>query len=115
MVIIGKVIHGDGEGRLLGYPTANLKLDDELNISAGVYAAMVDLDSIKKTALAIVGAHGDSKRFEVYLLDFDDDLYGQELVVTLDQKIREILEFDGNEDFMAQVEKDVQAIRKIFK
>ncbi|MFQ5780923.1 MAG: bifunctional riboflavin kinase/FAD synthetase, partial [Nitrospiria bacterium] len=97
----GKVIHGDGEGEMLGYPTANFRLPNEVVPKEGVYAARVailrtegyhDLD-----ATVYIGAkptfEGREVRMEVHLFDFREDLYGKRLLVTFIEWIREDVKF----------------------
>ncbi len=80
--ISGSVIHGDGRGRLLGIPTANLAIWEELILPAnGVYAAYAYREAEKYRAAVNVGyrptVNGHSLNVEAHLLDFDDEIYGE--------------------------------------
>lgn len=88
-VIQGIVEHGDERGRTLGFPTANIQLFDN-QTEDGVLAAVIRTDSGKPWLAAVsIGrrqtfyAQTGNKLLEAHLLDFNDDLYGQKLAVTL--------------------------------
>ena len=80
--VAGEVVHGmDRGGKLLGFPTANLKLVDELVPKRGVYAIWVELDGHCLPAVANIGTNptfgNDAVSVEAHLLDFEGDLYGR--------------------------------------
>lgn len=106
MKITGIVIHGDGYGRKLGYPTANIALEAPLS---GVFSGTVMYQG-RKYAAAIFATR---KRLilEVHLLDFDGDLYGEELVVDVEGKLREAAEFDDEQKLRVAIAADVQKVR----
>ncbi len=112
-IISATVIHGDKVGRTLGFPTANLDVQlDPAVIKPGVYTALIELrpDEAPYTALAyfgpryILGEHKNS--FEVYVLNFDNNLYGQEVRVQLLEFRRAPLPFTDLEALRQQLEKD---------
>lgn len=113
-VIIGVVVPGDGRGRELGFPTANLELGDEDLPADGIYAAWVRIDDDPQSwaASVSVGANptfdGDrARRVEVHLHDAEIDLYGRRLAVTLVARLRPTLRFDGVDALIAQTAEDV--------
>ena len=116
--IVGVVVRGDGRGRELGFPTANLELDiGELPVD-GIYAAWawVDRDPQVWGASVSVGANptfdGDrERRVEVHLHDADLDLYGRRLTVALVARLRPTLRFDGVDALIAQTANDVVRCR----
>ena len=79
--VSGEVIHGDKRGRELGFPTANLKLDPACGLKHGIYAVRVDIAGVRHDGVASFGRRpmfdDGAPLLEVYLFDFDDDLYGQ--------------------------------------
>lgn len=112
--IVGMVVPGDGRGRELGFPTANLELDEGDLPEDGIYAAWVRIDDDPQfwAASVSVGANptfdGDrARRVEVHLHDADLDLYGRRLLVTLVALLRPTLRFDGVDALIAQTAEDV--------
>ncbi|WP_029989072.1 riboflavin kinase [Microbacterium paraoxydans] len=119
-VLSGLVVPGDGRGRLLGFPTANLALPERLLPDDGIYAAWVRLsgDDRRWEATASVGVNptfcGDrARRLEVHLHDVDRDLYGQRLSVELVALLRPTLRFDAVEELVARTAADVAASRQL--
>lgn len=108
----GNVVHGDGRGRELGFPTANLDVPPNLLVPPdGVYAGWT---RGHRAAISIgTNPHFDGveRRVEAHLLDFDDDLYDQRLVVEVWGWVREQRRFDSLEDLVAEIGADVEATR----
>ena len=108
----GPVVKGEGLGRKLGFPTANLGLDAvQLDLLAdGVYAAKVQYGGQSFSGMANVGSRpsvpGRTKGVEVHLFDFDGDLYGQTLGVQFIGRIRDERKFDSMEVLVAQMRRD---------
>lgn len=116
--IVGTVVPGDGRGRELGFPTANLELNGACLPEDGIYAAWVriDDDARHRAASVSVGANptfkGDrERRVEVHLHDVDLDLYGRRLAVILVARLRPTLRFDGVDALIAQTADDVTRCR----
>lgn len=117
-VIGGVVVPGDGRGRDLGFPTANLALDNDSLPADGIYAAWVriDDDAHAWAASVSVGANptfaGDrERRVEVHLHDAEVDLYGRRLVVELVAHLRPTLRFADVADLIARTADDVARCR----
>jgi len=111
--VTGTVIRGDGRGRELGYPTANLAFGYRPALPAlGIYAGW----AIGQRALVSIGRRpvfhidGDVV-FEAHLLDWDGDLYDQELRVELATRLRDELHFTSVSDLVAQMKRDEVAAR----
>ena len=108
----GIVVRGDGRGRELGFPTANLDVPSDLLVPPdGVYAGWVR-DS--RAAVSIgTNPHFDGvdRRVEAHLLDFDGDLYGERLVVEIWSPIREQRRFHSLEGLVAAIGDDVERTR----
>lgn len=109
--IVGTVVHGQSRGRALGFPTANLRVQTPMLPADGVYAVRVG----EHHGVANLGKRptfeGAPPSVEVHLLDFDGDLYEQELRVAFVQRIREERTFDGVEALVEQIGRDVSAAR----
>ena len=109
----GTVIEGDKRGRELGFPTANLNLDDEDKLlpAIGIYAVEVTLKSDKKYGLLSIGKRPTFYESgevvpEVYLFDFDDNIYGEELTVSMVDRIRGEEKFSSADELIEQMNKD---------
>ena len=119
--VSGEVIKGDQRGRTIGFPTANLDVWEEKVIPAnGVYATWVYLpDGTRHGAATNVGVRptvdGQSVRIEAHLLDFEGDLYGQNLTLEFVDHIRGEKRFSGLEELKHQIKVDVTDIRAILK
>jgi riboflavin kinase/FMN adenylyltransferase len=109
----GIVVHGDGRGRELGFPTANLDLPPGLLVPPdGVYAGWTR----DRLAAISVGTNpqfdGVERRVEAHLLDFDGDLYDQRLVVEIWNWLRGQMRFDSIEALVEQIGADVAQVRE---
>jgi riboflavin kinase/FMN adenylyltransferase len=111
----GEVVHGDGRGGELGFPTANLVPDDRLvRPDQGVYAALAD----GRPAAVNIGERpqfvtGRGVLIEAYLIDFDGDLYGRELRIDFLQRLRGEKLFPSVEALTEQIAQDVERAREI--
>jgi riboflavin kinase/FMN adenylyltransferase len=116
----GTVVRGRNRGgKLLGFPTANLQLQDELCPQTGIYAVKVDCAGQLRQGVANIGYSPtfDDHQFtvEVHILDFKDDLYGQKIKVNFVQRIREEIKFDSLEALSAQIRQDIAIAREIIQ
>lgn len=114
----GQVVHGDGRGRKLGFPTANLLVNCELiRPGNGVYLTKAACGDKVCWALTNVGNRPtfckDETSLEVYLLDQEKNLYGQELIVSFLQKIRDERIFDSSAALACQIQNDVALARSL--
>jgi riboflavin kinase/FMN adenylyltransferase len=108
----GTVVLGDQRGGTLGYPTANLAVPPDLLVPAyGIYAG----SALGHRAAISIGVNphygGDERRVEPYLLDFEGDLYGRQLVVELWRRLRDERAYASEEELVAQIAKDVEEAR----
>lgn len=115
----GEVVHGDGRGRSIGVPTANLASETELLPKNGVYAGLCERlsDGARWPAAINVGTNptfveGVSVRVEAHLLDCDEDLYGQRLRLGFVARLRDEERFPSRDALVAQIERDVALTRK---
>ncbi|HPU12569.1 MAG TPA: bifunctional riboflavin kinase/FAD synthetase [Aeromicrobium sp.] len=119
----GVVIEGDRRGREIGFPTANIPVDDEYAVPPdGVYATWVNLpDGSRAAAATSIGTNPTfenvaGRRVESYVLDRDDlFLYGNHLRVEFVEHLREMVAFDSLADLLAQMDRDVEQARAILK
>jgi riboflavin kinase / FMN adenylyltransferase len=117
----GHVRMGDQLGRTIGFPTANLALDDYLRPAAGVYAVRVGLEEGGRTrwfdGAANLGwrptVDGKDLRLEAHLFDFDGDLYGARLRVAFIAALRPEQRFSGLEALKAQIAADCLEARRV--
>src|SRR6516162_3683157 len=106
--ITGRVIHGEKRGRELGYPTANIRLDNNCGLRHGIYAVRVGRGSQRLEGVASFGRrptfdHG-APLLEIFLFDFKGDLYGQELDCAFVGFIREELKFSSVDALIKQMD-----------
>jgi len=111
-VISGKVIKGVGRGKELGFPTANLALDQQKLIPLpGVYYGKVKLGSKTHKCLINIGLRptfpGDGGAVEVYILKFNKNIRGKKLKVSLLQRFRDELQFSDVIELKVQIKKDL--------
>jgi len=116
--IIGKVVEGAKRGQTLGFPTANMEISDELYPKAGVYAVEVEWHQQRFNGLANVGFNptfhpekiggGKPISFEVYILDFNLEIYGEEIQVSFKRRIRDEIRFESTTQLIHQIQKDIQ-------
>ena len=113
--LLGTVVKGDGRGRQIGFPTANLNLHHEMRPPNGVYAALVLLDGELRDAAVNIGTRPtfdtQEAAVEVHVLDFDGDLYGRDLEVFFLAHLRVERKFDGVEQLEAQIAADLAEAR----
>lgn len=116
----GTVVHGDKLGRQLGYPTANLKVENEEKIIPGngiyaVYAVVsrepgvLTKETLLKGMMSIgfrPTVDGTKRVIEVNIFDFSEEIYGKELRVYVKQYLREEVKFDGLEALVKQIDRD---------
>jgi riboflavin kinase/FMN adenylyltransferase len=108
----GVVVRGDGRGRELGFPTANLDVPEGLLVPPdGVYAGA----ALGRRAAISIGTNphfdGVERRVEAHLLDFDGDLYGRRLVVELWERLRDQASFGSLDELVAAIATDVERAR----
>ena len=121
--IEGRVERGEARGKSIGFPTANIPLGAYLRPALGVYAVRAAIEQengeIWLDGVANIGVRptfgGDGVVLEVFLFDFDDDLYGKRLRVRLVDFLRPEKKFDGVDDLKAQIAQDSAKAQKILQ
>ena len=117
--IRGRVVTGrDRGGKLLGIPTANINLHDELCPKTGIYAVTVECRGSRHNGVANIGYSPtfEDHEFtvEVHILDFDDNIYGEKIRVNFIKRIRDEIKFSNISELIEQIKKDIAAAREIF-
>lgn len=118
----GVVVDGDKRGRQIGFPTANLQIEeDKLLPKLGVYGVYVYVAGKKYYGLLNLGVkptfhdHLPKPSPEVYILDFEEDIYGEMIEVEWITFVREERKFNGIDEIVAQLTEDEKNIRKYFQ
>jgi riboflavin kinase / FMN adenylyltransferase len=115
--VSGVVEAGDARGRTIGFPTANIALEDnKLLPPDGVYAGWVRQNGVSGLACVInLGTRptfdGNDRHFEVHILDYDQDLYGKRLSIDLVTRLRAEQKFSGIDELKTQINEDIEEAR----
>jgi riboflavin kinase/FMN adenylyltransferase len=118
----GSVIHGDGRGRTIEVPTANIAYPHEKMIPArGIYACWAYLDGTRHPAAINIGINPtftpdkQTLNVEAHLLDFRREIYGEDVRLEFVDRLRDELRFDSVEALLEQIWKDVENTKRILK
>jgi riboflavin kinase/FMN adenylyltransferase len=116
--VLGLVITGDKRGRMLGYPTANLKLASERKLipKNGIYLVRVGIEDEEFFGMASIGVrptfYQDGQRLiEVHILDFNRDIYGKNIRVQFMKRLRDELKFQSVDELVHQMKNDEELSR----
>jgi riboflavin kinase/FMN adenylyltransferase len=117
--IRGRVVIGrDRGGKLLGIPTANINLHDELCPKTGIYAVTVECRGNQHNGVANIGYSPtfEDHEFtvEVHILDFNDNIYGEKIRVNFIKRLRDEIKFSNISALIDQIKKDIAAAREFF-
>ena len=118
--VAGTVVRGDGRGRQLGYPTANLQLSSNRKMipQDGIYFAQVEMNATVYSCMVSIGVrptfftHGQ-RTIEAHLLDFDGDLYGETITLQFLKRLREERKFESAGHLIEQMNKDKEESRRL--
>ena len=117
-VLNGKVIEGDGLGRTLSFPTANIEIEETYKLipSRGVYLVKVYLEKKEFSGMMNIGnrptINGINQTLEIHIFNFTQNIYGQKLKVNPLKKIREEKKFDSLEALQIQLAKDEEICKR---
>jgi riboflavin kinase/FMN adenylyltransferase len=120
-IIRGQVIHGFDKGKKLGFPTTNLHLVERYPLEnyMGVWCSYTYWQGQKIAGVTHIGPvkifGADTNRVETHLLDWQQDLYGEDLQVELLQKLRDTIGFTNETELIKQVMEDIGQARSYFK
>lgn len=118
--ICGTVVRGKNRGgKLLGYPTANLKLIDKLIPKQGVYAVTVIIGEKTYIGVTNIGNNptfgDDALSIETHILNFSKDILGEKIKVNFIHRLRDEKTFKNVQELSDQIDRDIQQTRKLFK
>ncbi|WP_162164026.1 bifunctional riboflavin kinase/FAD synthetase [Acholeplasma hippikon] len=118
--IHGEVVHGDKVGRLIGFPTANIDYKNYYLPKVGIYAVKVLIDGKMFLGCANLGHnptlnYSSSKRLEVFIIDYDGDLYQKEITIYFEHYLRDEVKFDNLDALIDQIKKDVEETIQLSK
>lgn len=119
----GKIIHGDKIGQTLGYPTANIKVNeqDKLIPAEGVYGVKCRIEGLERLGMMYIGTRPTlegkelKQKIEVNLFDFNDNIYNKEIRVDLLHHIRSDKKFDSLQSLKYQLADDKKAVLSLFE
>jgi riboflavin kinase/FMN adenylyltransferase len=118
----GPIIHGDGRGRKINIPTANINYPKQKAIPAfGIYACWAYIGNKKHIAATNIGINPtftpdkQTPNVEAHILDFDHDLYGQEVKLEFVARLRDELKFSSVDELIKQIHADIAHTREILK
>ncbi len=116
----GKVVRGEGRGKQLSIPTANISVNDvdKITPKTGVYAVEVQVDGESFLGVVNIGSNptfGEYNKptIEVHILNFDKDIYGEKIRVYFKNRIRDEKKFDSSEQLVAQIKQDIEIAKGI--
>jgi riboflavin kinase/FMN adenylyltransferase len=118
--VTGVVVHGDGRGKKIGIPTANLDTGSEKLIpAAGVYACLAEIDGRKVLAAVNIGTRptfestDQLSHVEAHILDFIEDLYNKKLSLVFVERLRGEERFQSIDELLIQIHADIDQTRKL--
>lgn len=118
----GTIVSGFKLGRKLGYPTANIQVDEPFKIipAIGVYAVWVYLGGQRYAGMLYIGSrptfdNGETITLEVNIFDFSDDIYNEEISVAFIRYVRGDIRFEKIESLVEQLETDRKAVERIME
>ncbi|MEK9159163.1 MAG: riboflavin kinase [Patescibacteria group bacterium] len=116
MKLTGKILHGAGRGRGLGFPTLNIE-GEFLDLEQGVYAVWASVGEGRYEGAMNYGPQPTfgvaDVRVEVFLLNFEGEVHGEQATVTVVKKIRDTRKFDSAEELKVQIAQDVEDVKEV--
>jgi len=117
--ISGRVSHGDKRGRTIGFPTINIGISRKLSPVLGVFNVLIETNKKAYYGVCNVGKRptvgGEKTLLEVFIFDFNREIYGERVTIVFKQKSREEMKFDSFEELKQQIAKDVEIGKHYFK
>ncbi len=116
--LTGAVVPGVGVGKKIGFPTANLQIEDPLKLvpGGGVYGCWGIFDGERHVCAVSIGTRptflGGDNSLEAHVLDYDGELYGRQMTLEFVFKVRDQKKFESEVDLSAQIAKDIESIRR---
>jgi len=117
--ISGKVSHGDKKGRTIGFPTINVGISRRLSPVLGVFNVLIKINKEAYHGVCNVGKRptvgGEKTLLEVFIFDFNREIYGERVTIVFKQKSRDEMKFNSFEELKQQIAKDVEIGKRYFK
>ena len=115
--IIGEVVHGNKIGRKLGYPTANIDYKEYTLPKSGVYLTIAKIKDKKYLSMTNIGHNPtlneqEKPRLEVHVLDFDEEIYGENMEISFIKYLREERKYESKEELMKSLEETINICRE---
>ena len=119
VILIGEVVRGKSLGRTVGMPTANLCITEGIIPEEGVYATRIQIGDVVYTSVTNIGRRPtvDDESYitvETFILDFNEEIYGQFVKLEVYKFLRPIQKFSSLEEVQKQVEKDIEETKNYF-
>lgn len=115
--VVGTVVHGEKNGRKIGYPTANILMKRTKSPIKGVFAVRVKHKTDVYNGVANVGyrptLNGNKMQLEAHLFDFEGDLYSSHLKIEFVSKIRDEIKFSDFQELTLQIKKDAEQAKRL--
>jgi riboflavin kinase/FMN adenylyltransferase len=117
----GLVIHGDKLGRKIGFPTANLEIEEAYKLipADGVYAVKIGVEGNTYSGMLNIGYQptvmGKNRKIEVHIIDFDENIYNKKLTISFVKRIRDVQKFQSIDHLKLQLNNDKQEVTKILQ
>lgn len=115
--LFGRIVHGAGDGKKLGYPTINLDIGEQLIPAEGVYAGAAVIDGERRAAAVSIGCRptlgGETLVVEAFCLDDSGDWYGRDVRLEFLAFIRAQQRFESRDALTAQIARDIEAVREV--
>ncbi|NBC03781.1 MAG: bifunctional riboflavin kinase/FAD synthetase [Bacteroidetes bacterium] len=118
-ILNGTVVHGDKRGKKIGFPTANIKPQNEKKVipKKGVYAVWVRYEGSYYKGMMNIGErptfNGDAITLEVHILDFNNEIYGKDVQLQFVKRIRDEKQFNGLEELKNQLNSDKEEVKSV--
>ena len=117
--ISGLIAHGAKQGRTIGFPTINIGIRRNLSPVLGVFAVLVDINRVTYYGVCNVGKRptvgGEKTLLEVFLFDFNQEVYGEHATVMFKYRVREEKKFASFDELKTQIAEDVKSAKRFFK
>ena len=114
--IVGEVVHGNKLGRKLGFPTANIDYKNYILPKNGVYFTITKVNDKKYLSMTNIGLNPtlneqEKTRLEIHIIDFNEEIYGQEIEVSFIKFLRDEKRFEGKEELISSLEETISICR----
>lgn len=117
--INGEVVSGDKIGKTLGFATANIQIEESYKLvpADGAYAVIAEVNDKQYKAMLNIGyrptVDGKSKKIEANIFDFNEEIYGKKIKISLIKRLRDEVKFDSKDELSDQLQKDKEKAMQI--